>query len=140
MKISRTIGSRSPHITSLNSGTEMRIIGICQNSDDCVPTRNIRSFYLFEGGISYFSNRSRSWHGAAQNESENPEGDSIFKNTRRENNFEVEKVGRKSSVILNHVYSKSHQGRLKSRRFESYQHGLKLRSFKSRRFESTHYQ
>ena len=40
-----------------------------------------------------------------KNESENTGGDRIFKNFGSENNFEVEKVGRKKSVILNRVNS-----------------------------------
>ena len=37
--------------------------------------------------------------------SENPEGNIILKNSGRENNFEVEKVGRDKSMVLDHVNS-----------------------------------
>ena len=36
------------------------------------------------------------WHGAAEIENGNPEGDIIFKNAGHEKKFEVEKVGRKN--------------------------------------------
>ena len=38
-------------------------------------------------------------------ESENLGGNKFFEKTERENISEVEKVGRKNSVILNHKYS-----------------------------------
>ena len=41
--------------------------------------------------------------------SENPEGNIILKNSGRENNFEVEKVGCENSIILNHTDS-NHTG------------------------------
>ena len=44
-------------------------------------------------------------HGAAKSESENPGYNIIFEIAERENNFEVEKDGRKDSVILNHANS-----------------------------------
>ena len=43
------------------------------------------------------------WHGASKSESENSGGNNGFKNADCKNNYEVEKVGRKNSVILNHV-------------------------------------
>ena len=43
------------------------------------------------------------WHSTAKKDIENPGGNSIFENSERENNVEVEKVGRENSVILNHV-------------------------------------
>ena len=46
-----------------------------------------------------------SWHGVEKSESENLGGNNIFENAERKNNFEVEKVGRKNSVIWNHNYS-----------------------------------
>ena len=41
------------------------------------------------------SNRSAPWYGVIISESENPGSDRIFKNTGRENIFEVEKLGAK---------------------------------------------
>ena len=48
-----------------------------------------------------------SWHGVPKSESENLGGNRIFENTVRENNFEVEEVGRENSVIWNTKYSDS---------------------------------
>ena len=45
------------------------------------------------------------WHGVATSEIENPACNIISKNSKFGNNFEVEKVGRKKSIILNHVDS-----------------------------------
>ena len=83
MNPSRTIGSIRPHITRTSRG----------------------SFYIFESirGKLDLANRSASWHGKAKSESENPKGNIIFKTAGRKNNSEVEKVGRKNSIILNHV-------------------------------------
>ena len=47
------------------------------------------------------------WSGASKSESENLGGNNIFENSEWENNFEVEKIVRKNSVILNHKYSDS---------------------------------
>ena len=49
------------------------------------------------------SDRNAPWHGASKSESENLGGNNGFENAERKNNFEVEKVGRKNSVILNHI-------------------------------------
>ena len=51
---------------------------------------------------SYLSNRSASWHDAAKIESENPGYNSIFENADCENSFEVENIGCKNPIILNH--------------------------------------
>ena len=98
----RTIRSISPHITSLKSGTG---IGFCRNSGDGIPPRNIGSSGFFNRGTSYFSNRRTLWHGAEKIVSENSGGNIIFKNDRRENSFEVEKIGHRKSVILNYTNS-----------------------------------
>ena len=55
--------------------------------------------------MSDLAYRSVLYHGAAKSEIENPGSNIIFKNAERKNNFEVEKVGRKNSVILNCVNS-----------------------------------
>ena len=52
--------------------------------------------------ISDLAYRSLSWNGAEKSESENLGGNHIFENAERKNIFEVEKVGRKNSVIFNH--------------------------------------
>ena len=51
--------------------------------------------------------RGSQWHDTAKSESENLGGNKIFRNAERENNFKVEKVGHKSSVVWNHKYSES---------------------------------
>ena len=102
VKPSKTFGNISPHITNLTSGTGIRF---GHNSGDVIPPWNIGNFGLMDRGTYYFPNSIMPWHGAAKIESENPGGDRIFENTERENNFEVEKVGRKNSGILNHVGS-----------------------------------
>ena len=102
MKPSITIISISLHIASLKSGTA---IEFGRNSGDVIPPRNINIVGLSGRGISYFANRSVSCHGAANSESENSEGERIFKNYGHENNFEVEEVGRKNFIIFNHVHS-----------------------------------
>ena len=56
-----------------------------------------RTFYLDYRGLT--------WYGAAKIEIENLVGNNIFENAEHKNNFEVEKVGRKNSVIWNHKYS-----------------------------------
>ena len=49
--------------------------------------------------------RGSPWHGKVKNESENIRGNKCFKNAERKNNFEVEKVGRKTNVSWNHTNS-----------------------------------
>ena len=92
---SRTIGSIGPHITSLNSGTELRMIGFGRNSNDGIPSINIGIFYLFNGGKSDLSDRSASWLGEAKSESENPGGEIIFKNAGRDNSLKLKKLDAK---------------------------------------------
>ena len=99
---SRTIGIVSPQITVLKSGTG---IGFGYNSSGGILPRNIGVLILFNIGALDFSNRITSSHGTTKSESENPGGNSIFKNTGRENNFEVERVGRKNYEIFNHTNS-----------------------------------
>ena len=79
---SRTIRSIIPQITSMKSGT---VIEFGKNSSDGIPPRNIGSFNLSDRGTSHFFYRSASWHGEARNEKY--EGNIIFKNAGRENNF-----------------------------------------------------
>ena len=67
-----------------------------------VPESNsARNFYIFNSikGALDISFRGLPWHIAAKSESENIGGNNIFENAERENNFEVEKVGHKNSVI-----------------------------------------
>ena len=45
------------------------------------------------------SYRGSTCHGTIESESENLIGNKFFENAERENNFEVEKVGHKNSVI-----------------------------------------
>ena len=72
--------------------------------------------------MSYFIDRIKPWHGEAKSKSENTGGNSIFKNSERGNNFEVEKVGRKNSVILNHVDSNhTNSNHVNSNHYESNQ-------------------
>ena len=52
-------------------------------------------FGLFDRGTSDVTDRGALWNGAAKSEGENSEGDSNFKKSWRENNFEVEKLGAK---------------------------------------------
>ena len=94
-------GDRYISPTPAGSGVKMWIVGSGRNSDDGIPPRNIGTINLFDGGTSYLDYRSAPWHGAAKCESENLVGNSIFKTSERENNFEFEKFGRKNSVILN---------------------------------------
>ena len=105
----RTIRRITPQITSLESGT-----GIGQNSNvgwnrsDRILPRNIGIFGVFgffDRGESDLFNRSASWHCASKIESESLGGNRIFENSERDNNFEVEKVRHKNSVILNQVNS-----------------------------------
>ena len=91
----RTIGIIILQITSLKSVTDIQRIGFRRNSGYGTPIRNIRSFGLFDIGASDFSNRSVLWNGASKCEGENPVGNRIFKKSGRDNNFEVENVGRK---------------------------------------------
>ena len=67
----------------------------------------MRNFKIFNSVIRMLdiSYRSFSWNGAAKRKSENLGGNNIFENAERENNFEVEKVRRKNSIIPNHKYS-----------------------------------
>ena len=102
---SRTIRSTNPYITSMKSGTEIQRIGFGQNNDDGIWPRNIERFNLFDGGTLDFSDRSASWHGAEKKWMWKPWRQHHLKKTERENNFEVEKVGCKNSVNLNHVNS-----------------------------------
>ena len=46
--------------------------------------------------------RSLAWHGVAKSEIENLGGNNIFEKSERKNNFEVDKVVSKNSVIYNH--------------------------------------
>ena len=80
----RKIGRISPNITRTIQG--------------------ILDIFNYIRGTSNLSDRTASWHGK-KSEIENPEGNTIFKNTGRENNFEVEKFGHKNYVIFNHVNS-----------------------------------
>ena len=80
VNLSRSIISVISHITGEKSGTEMQISGFGRNSSDGTPPINIRIFDLFGRGMSYFFDRSASWHGTENNEIENPEDDRIFKN------------------------------------------------------------
>ena len=95
MNPSRTIGSISSQIISLESGTGIRQnIGVGSNSGDGIPPKNIKSFGLFERGTLDISNRGASWYIKEKSESENPEGNSIFKNSGCENKFEVKNIWR----------------------------------------------
>ena len=49
-----TIGSISPHITNLNSGTEMQIIGFGRNSGDKISPRNTGRFDIYNVGTLKF--------------------------------------------------------------------------------------
>ena len=101
---SRTIRRIRPHIITVNSGNKMRRIGFEWNSSDVIPPRNIGSFEHFNRRTSDFFSRSALCHGTAKIETEKPGGGIIFKNAGRKNNFEVERVGCKYSVILNNVH------------------------------------
>ena len=57
----------------------------------------------------YLDYRVLTWYGAAKIEIENLVGNNIFENAEHKNNFEVEKVGRKNSVIWNYKSSHSIQ-------------------------------
>ena len=75
-----------------------------------IPDTNSGSNWkIFDAVIrtSDLSYRNLSWHGAAKSESVNLGGNNILENSERKNNFEVEKVGRKNSVIYNHKDSDS---------------------------------
>ena len=96
----KTIRRISPQITSMKSGTE---IGFGHNSSDGIPPRNIRILGLLDRNIPDFTSTSTIWHGSEKSQNENLGNNRILKNSEGENNFEVEKVGRKHSVILNHV-------------------------------------
>ena len=85
----RTIRSIILHITSMKSGTGVRF-GL--DSGDVIQPINIGSINLFDRGTLYFYYSSILWHGTSKSEVGNPEGNSIFKDTGRENNFEVEKL------------------------------------------------
>ena len=82
MNPSRTIVIPLPHITRISMS-------------------NCDIFDLFIRGLPY--------HGTIKSESEilveNIRDNKIFKNAERENNFEIEKVGRKNSVNWNHTNS-----------------------------------
>ena len=86
----------------MNSGTG---IGFGHNIVDIIPPINIVIFVLFNRGALCFSNKRKLWHCTEKSESKHPGYNIIFENAERENNFEVEKVGRKRSVIFNHVDS-----------------------------------
>ena len=51
---------------------------------------------------SDLSYRALPWHGTMESESSNLRGNGSFKNDEHENNFKIEKVRRKKSVIWNH--------------------------------------
>ena len=51
----------------------------------------------------YFSDRSASRNCAKKSESKNPGNKRIFEDADSKNNFEVEKVGHKNAMILNHA-------------------------------------
>ena len=87
MNPSRTIGIPRPQITRTSQG----------------------SFNVFNSikGESDLADRGLSWHGGAKSESENLKGNKFFKNYERKNIFEVEKVGRESSVFWNNKDSES---------------------------------
>ena len=57
--------------------------------------------------ILNFSYRGSLWHDTEKGESEKLGGNKFFEDAERENNFEVEKVGRQNYVIWNHKDSKS---------------------------------
>ena len=70
-----------------------------------IPDTNIVSNYdIFNSIIRVLdiSYRISLWHGTEKNYSETLEAETFFENTERKNNFQVEKVGRKNSVIWNH--------------------------------------
>ena len=50
----------------MKSGNEMQRIRFELNSNDIIPPINIRSFNVFERGISGFADRRASWDGAAK--------------------------------------------------------------------------
>ena len=81
------------------------VIVFGHNSGDGIPQTNIGSFNLFDIWMSDLSHRSSSWNYTEKSESENLEGDSVFKYAGCENNFEVEKVGRRICLVLNHADS-----------------------------------
>ena len=104
----------------LDSGTDVRSRGSGKNIDNHagvnpqgpivarIPETNIASNYNIFDSIIRSSNltyRGLSWNGSEKRESENLGGKKIFQNAESKNNFEVEKVERKSSVIWNHKYS-----------------------------------
>ena len=57
--------------------------------------------------MSQSAYRSASWYDAAKIEGKNLGGNKKIENAEHKNNFEVEKVGRKSSEIWNYKYSES---------------------------------
>ena len=65
---------------------------------------NIFDFIRRTSDISY---RGSMWYIIVNIESKYLRGNKIFENAERNNNFEVEKVGCKNSVIWNHKYSDS---------------------------------
>ena len=96
-------------LSSIKSCTEMRRVISGRNRNGGIgvnPPRTIGNispqvtwqgrfnFFNIIMGMLYFSDMSASWYGVEISESKNPEDDSIFKYAWRENNSEVEKVGR----------------------------------------------
>ena len=67
-------------------------------------TSNKYEIFNLVSSPSYFAYKIPEWHGTAKSESENLLGNIVFKFFERINNVEVEKVGRKYSVIWNHKY------------------------------------
>ena len=102
---------------SLQSHTEVQSGGFGNINNDGIginPPRTsggiipqVGDFNIFKPirGTSDFTKIRVQWHGAAISEIENPGGDVIFKNSGRDNNFEIEKFGRKNYEILNRVNS-----------------------------------
>ena len=104
MSALRIFGIITPRITSLESHTGTgRYSGVSQDSGDGIPPRNVAIFVLIDIVMLDIYNRRASGHVTAKVESKNYGDNSIFENAERNNNFEVEKVGRKHSEILNYT-------------------------------------
>ena len=87
MNPSRTTRVPHPHITNTRQG-------IC------------KIFNLVKRTLD-LALRGSPWHGKAKSVSENLGGNKIFENDERKNNFEVERVWCKNSVMWNQKYSNS---------------------------------
>ena len=84
------------NITGMNpQGPIVTTIPVSNRSNNCDILYSVRN-------MEYISYRGSPWHGAAKIEGENLGGKNNSQNAEHENMFEVDRVGRKKSVIWNH--------------------------------------